>query len=52
VTERTGLRCETCGPADIPEGQDPYQAAIAHAELTKHTVHIYSTETITPEEQA
>lgn len=49
MTEQTGLHCETCGPAPLPDGHDPFQVAIAHTEATGHMVTITRTDVIRPE---
>ena len=52
MTEQARLDCETCGPAPVPEGQDPFQVAIAHAEANQHVVRIHRLDTISPEDRA
>lgn len=49
--EGATIQCTECGPAPLPDGADPFQAAIAHANARKHTVIIRRTDVIRPEEE-
>jgi len=50
VTESASLECQTCGPAPVPDGTDPFQIAIAHANVQRHTVKVIRIDIIGPEE--